>query len=270
MGEIGLHEWLKNQASCTTCSTVLASHNEVPKIMTVSFCYEKVFVIICLCVLAFFFNIYIIFCGCPVNLTKYIMYISIAESLCQCYISPTLFKFFFWLGYCNSIMNPIIYTCTSTECRRAFIAILTCRRCRKRPRISLTELQMKGKVQKNGHRGAMAQSPHQIKEQDLRYPLCDISSPSSSPPGTFANIPVGIELSSISLPQTVSKVDSVHENKPSALKDFRNVGAGPDTSSECKSNSNLKKWIYDSRLNLHHQFQKCSSISRVPPAGITC
>ncbi|CAG5117142.1 unnamed protein product [Candidula unifasciata] len=183
------------------------------------------------------------------------------ESLCQCYIPPALFKFFFWLGYCNSIMNPIIYTCSSTECRRAFIAILTCRRCRKRPRISLSELQMKGKVHKNGHRSAMRQLPQQVKEQDLHYPLCDISSSSSSPPGTFTNIPVGMELAAISLPQTVRHDDSVLENTPGALRDSRNAGIKTDSSSVCKTKSNLKKWISDNRVNFHQKFQKCSSVS---------
>ncbi|CAL1525840.1 unnamed protein product, partial [Lymnaea stagnalis] len=50
------------------------------------------------------------------------------DSLCpNCSVPPLLFKLFFWLGYCNSTMNPIIYTCSSMEFRRAFLAILCCR-----------------------------------------------------------------------------------------------------------------------------------------------
>jgi len=32
----------------------------------------------------------------------------------------------FWLGYCNSMMNPIIYTCASREFKHAFLRILRC------------------------------------------------------------------------------------------------------------------------------------------------
>jgi len=35
----------------------------------------------------------------------------------------------FWLGYCNSMMNPIIYTCASRDFKRAFLRILRCRQC---------------------------------------------------------------------------------------------------------------------------------------------
>jgi len=33
----------------------------------------------------------------------------------------------FWLGYCNSMMNPIIYTCASRDFKQAFVRILRCR-----------------------------------------------------------------------------------------------------------------------------------------------
>ena len=45
-----------------------------------------------------------------------------------------LFKVIFWLGYCNSLMNPIIYACSSREFKRAFSRIMRCQwRRRRRP-----------------------------------------------------------------------------------------------------------------------------------------
>jgi hypothetical protein len=37
---------------------------------------------------------------------------------------PTLFAVFFWLGYCNSALNPIIYTIFNRDFRRAFHKIV--------------------------------------------------------------------------------------------------------------------------------------------------
>uniref|UniRef100_A0A3B5AB50 Alpha-2A adrenergic receptor n=1 Tax=Stegastes partitus TaxID=144197 RepID=A0A3B5AB50_9TELE len=49
-------------------------------------------------------------------------------TLCQsCPVPDTLFKFFFWFGYCNSALNPIIYTIFNNDFRRSFKKIL-CRR----------------------------------------------------------------------------------------------------------------------------------------------
>ncbi|XP_074089816.1 alpha-2A adrenergic receptor [Macrotis lagotis] len=48
-----------------------------------------------------------------------------------CSIPRTLFKFFFWFGYCNSSLNPVIYTIFNHDFRRAFKKIL-CRVDRKR------------------------------------------------------------------------------------------------------------------------------------------
>ncbi|XP_013359474.1 PREDICTED: alpha-2A adrenergic receptor [Chinchilla lanigera] len=48
-----------------------------------------------------------------------------------CSVPPTLFKFFFWFGYCNSSLNPVIYTIFNHDFRRAFKKIL-CRGNRKR------------------------------------------------------------------------------------------------------------------------------------------
>ncbi|XP_060887786.1 alpha-2 adrenergic receptor [Labrus mixtus] len=41
-----------------------------------------------------------------------------------CKIPDTLFKFFFWIGYCNSSLNPAIYTIFNRDFRRAFQKIL--------------------------------------------------------------------------------------------------------------------------------------------------
>lgn len=50
------------------------------------------------------------------------------RTLCQsCLVPDTLFKFFFWFGYCNSALNPIIYTIFNNDFRRSFKKIL-CKR----------------------------------------------------------------------------------------------------------------------------------------------
>lgn len=41
-----------------------------------------------------------------------------------CHIPELLFKFFFWIGYCNSSLNPVIYTIFNQDFRRAFHKIL--------------------------------------------------------------------------------------------------------------------------------------------------
>uniref|UniRef100_A0A1I8G7J3 G_PROTEIN_RECEP_F1_2 domain-containing protein n=1 Tax=Macrostomum lignano TaxID=282301 RepID=A0A1I8G7J3_9PLAT len=38
----------------------------------------------------------------------------------------------FWLGYCNSLCNPVIYACWNRDFKRAFASILTCDRLRGR------------------------------------------------------------------------------------------------------------------------------------------
>lgn len=41
-----------------------------------------------------------------------------------CSIPDPLFKFFFWIGYCNSCLNPVIYTIFNNDFRKAFKRIL--------------------------------------------------------------------------------------------------------------------------------------------------
>ncbi|KAM7014712.1 alpha-2Db adrenergic receptor-like [Tautogolabrus adspersus] len=42
----------------------------------------------------------------------------------KCVIPDSLFNLFFWIGYCNSCLNPIIYTVFNRDFRRAFKKIL--------------------------------------------------------------------------------------------------------------------------------------------------
>lgn len=49
----------------------------------------------------------------------------VLEAVCSsCDIQPTGFATAFWLGYCNSALNPIIYTIFNRDFRRAFKKIL--------------------------------------------------------------------------------------------------------------------------------------------------
>ncbi|KAG7273142.1 hypothetical protein CRUP_034540 [Coryphaenoides rupestris] len=41
-----------------------------------------------------------------------------------CALPDPLFKFFFWIGYCNSCLNPVIYTIFNKDFRKAFKKIL--------------------------------------------------------------------------------------------------------------------------------------------------
>ncbi|XP_028654090.1 alpha-2B adrenergic receptor [Erpetoichthys calabaricus] len=42
----------------------------------------------------------------------------------SCRVPDPVFKFFFWIGYCNSSLNPVIYTIFNQDFRRAFKKIL--------------------------------------------------------------------------------------------------------------------------------------------------
>ncbi|XP_054711836.1 dopamine receptor 1-like [Uloborus diversus] len=50
--------------------------------------------------------------------------INIVAAVCKSCISDLVFKFFSWLGYCNSALNPIIYSIFNSEFRDAFRRIL--------------------------------------------------------------------------------------------------------------------------------------------------
>ncbi|KTF96433.1 hypothetical protein cypCar_00028427 [Cyprinus carpio] len=53
------------------------------------------------------------------------------QAICPkaCELPKSLFKFFFWIGYCNSALNPLIYTIFNRDFRKAFKTIL-CKRCK--------------------------------------------------------------------------------------------------------------------------------------------
>lgn len=48
------------------------------------------------------------------------------HAICResCYIPAALFNLFFWIGYCNSSVNPIIYTIFNRDFRKAFKKII--------------------------------------------------------------------------------------------------------------------------------------------------
>ncbi|XP_056296001.1 alpha-2Db adrenergic receptor [Pseudoliparis swirei] len=48
------------------------------------------------------------------------------HALCRdsCYIPVALFNLFFWIGYCNSSVNPIIYTIFNRDFRKSFMKII--------------------------------------------------------------------------------------------------------------------------------------------------
>lgn len=50
--------------------------------------------------------------------------INIIAAICKSCISDIVFKFLTWLGYCNSALNPIIYSIFNSEFREAFRRIL--------------------------------------------------------------------------------------------------------------------------------------------------
>lgn len=56
--------------------------------------------------------------------------VNIVAAVCKSCISDVVFKFLTWLGYCNSALNPIIYSIFNTEFREAFGRILLQADCR--------------------------------------------------------------------------------------------------------------------------------------------
>ena len=58
--------------------------------------------------------------------------IYVIRELCtSCTVTEAVFDTFFWLGYCNSFLNPIIYPCLNRDFRKAFIRIFSKLSCRK-------------------------------------------------------------------------------------------------------------------------------------------
>lgn len=59
-----------------------------------------------------------ILCWCPF-FTLYVV-----SAFCENCIPETVFDIFFWIGYCNSALNPVIYTVFNRDFKHAFIKIL--------------------------------------------------------------------------------------------------------------------------------------------------
>jgi hypothetical protein len=75
---------------------------------------------------------YIVIVICLILLKIFLLF---AGALCSACSPPEdLFKVIFWLGYCNSMMNPVIYGFSSREFKRAFRNILGCK-CTKSERL---------------------------------------------------------------------------------------------------------------------------------------
>ena len=55
----------------------------------------------------------------------------VINSFCGCKIPQPLQAFFFWLGYSNSTMNPILYTVFNVDFRRSFQKLLGCKPARR-------------------------------------------------------------------------------------------------------------------------------------------
>ena len=64
-------------------------------------------------------------------------YFLFADVLCSsCHVPQELFTVIFWLGYCNSLMNPVIYASSSREFKRAFLRVIRCQ-FKRNPRLFL-------------------------------------------------------------------------------------------------------------------------------------
>ncbi|KAK6474180.1 5-hydroxytryptamine receptor 1D-like [Huso huso] len=66
-----------------------------------------------------------IFCWLP------FFVVTLVISICQeaCWFHPVLFDFFTWLGYLNSLINPVIYTAFNDEFKQAFQKLIRFKRC---------------------------------------------------------------------------------------------------------------------------------------------
>lgn len=63
------------------------------------------------------------FCGCWLGF--FVIYV--VKSWCpKCPIPRIIDSFFFWLGYANSSMNPVLYTIFNDDFRKAFQKLLGC------------------------------------------------------------------------------------------------------------------------------------------------
>ncbi|KAG8184322.1 hypothetical protein JTE90_018728 [Oedothorax gibbosus] len=90
----------------------------------------------------------------------------VLEALCSaCHIGATGFAVAFWLGYCNSALNPIIYTIFNRDFRRAFRKILFKRR---RTRVHAVQPMCITSIP-NDERRTMSISELEASTHSLRY-----------------------------------------------------------------------------------------------------
>lgn len=55
---------------------------------------------------------------------------TLVKAICkECWFDPLLFEVFTWLGYLNSLINPVIYTAFNDEFKQAFQKLIKFRRC---------------------------------------------------------------------------------------------------------------------------------------------
>ena len=137
----------------------------------------------------------------------------VSDSLCpDCYVPPLLFKLFFWLGYCNSTMNPIIYTCSSREFRRAFLSTLCCTRCHRRPGTPLTGVQLRAFNYNNVQvRGLLRQQNNPLgveRQEDVLLELSRSKKSNSSGSSTFNATSIDHKSSSGGSPTPVDAEES--------------------------------------------------------------
>ncbi|KAL6478357.1 hypothetical protein MHYP_G00141920 [Metynnis hypsauchen] len=56
--------------------------------------------------------------------------VTLVMAICKdCWFHPVLFDFFTWLGYLNSLINPVIYTAFNDEFKQAFHKLIKFKRC---------------------------------------------------------------------------------------------------------------------------------------------
>ncbi|XP_070541496.1 5-hydroxytryptamine receptor 1A-like [Ptychodera flava] len=56
--------------------------------------------------------------------------VALVMPFCEtCYVAPTLKRFLVWLGYVNSLLNPLIYTYFNQDFKNAFRKLISCRYC---------------------------------------------------------------------------------------------------------------------------------------------
>ncbi|KAM8974107.1 alpha-2B adrenergic receptor isoform 2-T2 [Pelodytes ibericus] len=97
---------LANKSKCTT-PDLAKRKSHINREKRFTFVLAVVIGVFVMCWFPFFFT-YSLGAICPV----------------LCYIPESVFQFFFWIGYCNSSLNPVIYTIFNQDFRKAFRRIL--------------------------------------------------------------------------------------------------------------------------------------------------